>query len=108
MHIRNNDSVPTIKCSLLMRIFAISQGLNALQIKRQVFREVFRLRSTHAQIFSNSGVIASRMLKGNSSKATACVETDLTLLSPLLHYRRVILRTYQYNYILEILCCCAN
>src|SRR2546421_3941446 len=108
MRISYCDSVPTIKCSLLMWIFAISQGLNALQIKRQVFREVFRFRSMYTQIFSNSGVKASCMLKSNSSKATACVKTDLTLLSPLLHHRRVILRPYQYDHILEILCCCAN
>src|SRR5436305_1403269 len=48
------------------------------------------------------------MLKRKRSKTATSFETDLTLLSPLLHYRNVILRSHQDDYILKILGCGTN
>ena len=48
------------------------------------------------------------MLKSDSSETPACLYAHFAQFAPLLHDRRIILRAYQDNYILEILSCRTN
>src|SRR5260370_21236915 len=59
------NSTPAIKSGLLMRILAITQGLNELPTEGQGFREVFWLRGLSAEIFGVVGFIPACLVERN-------------------------------------------